>query len=219
MTLGPGAVAFAMAYSDSLFLLLAAGAFLAAEQRRWLAMAVLLGLACLTRAQGLLLAIPLAILIADSNGGWRSAASWRTPRMAWLLAAPVGFGLFAAHLGATFGQPFGMFSAQQAWSNIGRPETGDTTAVVSRFDPLVLVLIGMLSMYFFLLAFLRRDRIAAPYRVHAWLSIISTFGLMFFNASLLQSIARYMAVVWPFDWVLADAEGNEACVTTWQGRD
>jgi 4a-hydroxytetrahydrobiopterin dehydratase len=23
----------------------------------------------------------------------------------------------------------------------------------------------------------------------------------------------------PAFWVLADAEGNEACVTTWQGRD
>jgi 4a-hydroxytetrahydrobiopterin dehydratase len=23
----------------------------------------------------------------------------------------------------------------------------------------------------------------------------------------------------PAFWVLADAEGNEACITTWQGRD
>ena len=47
-----GAVAFGMAYTDSLFLLLAAGAFLAGEQRRWWLMALLYGLASLTRLQG-----------------------------------------------------------------------------------------------------------------------------------------------------------------------
>ena len=72
----PGAVAFAMAYSDSLFLLLAAGAFLAAEQRRWWLMALLYGLATLTRLPGILLGVPLAILIASAKlptpGGWRT---------------------------------------------------------------------------------------------------------------------------------------------------
>ncbi|HJP89243.1 MAG TPA: mannosyltransferase family protein, partial [Candidatus Limnocylindrales bacterium] len=52
LTFAPGAVAFAMAYSDSLFLALAAGAFLAAEQRRLPLMAVLYALASLTRLQG-----------------------------------------------------------------------------------------------------------------------------------------------------------------------
>ena len=62
-----------------LFLLLAAGAFLAAEQRRWAVMAVLYGLASLTRLPGILLGIPLLILVVQASGGW-AAGGWRTPR-------------------------------------------------------------------------------------------------------------------------------------------
>src|SRR5207244_9008946 len=81
VTFAPGAVAFAMAYTDSLYLLLAAGAFLAVELRRWSLVALLYGLATLTRLPGIVLGIPLAIAIAEASGGWRSAAGWRTPRM------------------------------------------------------------------------------------------------------------------------------------------
>ena len=35
----------------------------------------------------------------------------------------------------------------------------------------------------------------------------ATFASMFFNATLLQSSARYLAVVWPFAWVLANRRG------------
>jgi hypothetical protein len=208
LTFAPGAVAFAMAYTDSLFLLLAAAAFLAAEQRRWPLMALLYGLASLTRLQGVLLGIPLAILIAGANmptpAGWRSPAAWRTPRLAWLAAGPLAFALFAAHLGATFGEPFGMFRAQQAWSNIGRPEAGNTTPVLDRFDPIVLVLVGVFCLYLFLFVFRRSDRMPAAYTTLAVVAVGSTFASLFLNGSLLQSIARYMAVVWPFSWILGN---------------
>jgi len=207
LTFAPGAVAFAMAYTDSLFLLLAAAAFLAAEGRRWTLMALLYGLAALTRLQGIFLGIPLAILIAESSGGWRSLAGWRTPRLLWLAAGPIAFGLFAAYLGWAFGDPLGMFTAQQAWSNIGRPTTGNTTPVLDRMDPLVLLLFGVLFLYLFLFVFLRKDRVPAPY---GWLTVVAfgtTFASMLLNGSLLQSFARYMAVVWPFSWVLANRRG------------
>jgi MFS family permease len=208
MAFAPGAVAFAMAYTDSLFLLLAAGAFLAGEQRRWWLMALLYGLATLTRLQGIVLGIPLAILIAESSGGWRTAAGWRTPRLLWLAAGPIAFGLFAAYLGWAFGDPLGMFTAQQAWSNIGRPETGNTTPILSRFDPIVLLLVAVLSFYVFLLGFLRFDRLKPAYLALGLMMFGATFVSMFVNATLLQSIARYMAVVWPFAWVLANRRGS-----------
>ncbi|NJD27514.1 MAG: hypothetical protein FIA92_04385 [Chloroflexi bacterium] len=203
VTFAPGAVAFAMAYTDSLFLLLAAGAFLAAEHRRWWLMAVLYGLATLTRAQGLLIGLPLAVLIANDMGGWRHVESWRSRRMFWLLAGPLGFGAFALLLGLSFGEPFGMLKAQEAWSNIGRPATGNTTPVLDRFDPIVLLLIGILCLYTFLLVYLRHDRFPAAHVVLVAVMWIGTFGAMFLNTSLLQSVARYMAVAWPFSWVLA----------------
>ena len=207
VALAPGAVAFAMAYTDSLFLLLAAGAFLAAEQRRWALMALLYGLASLTRLQGVLLGIPLAILIAESSGGWRTAAAWRTPRLLWLAAGPIGLGMFAAYLAWAFGDPLGMFTAQQAWSNIGRPSTGNTTPVLANTDAIVLLLVGVLAYYAFLLAFLRWDRLKAAYVALGLVMFGATFASMFFNATLLQSSARYLAVVWPFAWALANRRG------------
>ena len=200
----PGAVAFAMAYSDSLYLLLSAGAFLAVVRGQWWLMGLLYALATLTRLPGLLLGIPLAIAIAEQNGGWRSAAAWRSaaslrsPRLLWLAAGPIAFGLFMAYLGATFGDPLGMFTAQQAWSDIGRPGTGNSTPVVDRFDPLVLLLVGTLVLYLFLFVFRRKDRLPASATALAFVSVITALA-----SGRLQSIARYLAVAWPFDWLLA----------------
>lgn len=191
----PGAVAFAMAYTDSLFLLLAAGAFLAAEQRRWPWMAILYGLASLTRFQGILLGAPLLILVIEASGGWR------TTRIAWLAAGPLAFAAFAAYLGARFGEPLGMIQAQQAWSDIGKPGPGPsgTIPVLDRFDPIVLLLVGVLVLYTFLLVFRRTDRMP-----RANLALIGVALLTVFVSLRLESVARYMAVIWPFSWVLAN---------------
>ena len=201
LTFAPGAVAFAMAYTDSLFLLLAAGAFLAAETRRWALMGLLFGLATLTRLQGILLGIPLAILIASADipGGWRTLAGWRTPRLLWLAAGPIAFGLFAVYLGVTFGDYLGMFTAQQAWSDIGRPETGNTMPVLDRFDPLVLFLVVRLAFYVFLLLFRRKDQIPAPYMALMVVSLVTAIA-----STRLISTARFLAVAWPFSWILAN---------------
>lgn len=202
VALAPGAVAFAMAYTDSLFLLLAAGAFLAAEQRRWWLMALLYGLATLTRLQGVLLGIPLAILIVGAStpiAGWRSVVAWRTPRLGWLAAGPLAFGLFAAYLGATFGDPLGMFTAQKAWSQIGQEQTGSITPVLDRFDPIVLLLVGVLLLYLFLFVFRRVDRPSAAYTALALVTVATALA-----TGRLQSIGRYLVVAWPFSWTLAN---------------
>lgn len=202
VALAPGAVAFAMAYTDSLFLLLAAGAFLAAEQRRWWLMALLYGLATLTRLQGILLGIPLAILIAGANmptpAGWHSIVAWRTSRLAWLATGPLAFGLFAAYLGATFGDPLGMFTAQKAWSQIGQEPAGPVTPVLDRFDPIVLLLVGVLCLYLFLFVFRRVDRPPAAYTALALVTLVTALA-----SGRLQSIGRYLVVAWPFSWTLA----------------
>jgi hypothetical protein len=199
VALAPGAVAFAMAYTDSLFLLLAAGAFLAAEQRRWALMAGLYGLATLTRLQGILLGIPLAIVIAESSGGWRSAAGWRSPRLLWLAAGPAAFAAFAAYLGGAFGDPLGMFTAQRAWSEIGQEPAGPVTPVLDRFDPIVLLLVGVLCLYLFLFVFRRTDRMPAAYTALALVTVATALA-----SGRLQSIARYLVVAWPLSWFLAN---------------
>jgi len=200
VALAPGAVAFAMAYTDSLFLLLAAGAFLAAEQRRWAWMGLLYGLASLTRFQGLLLGLPLLVMLVQASGGWR------TRRLAWLAVGPLGFAAFAAFLGATFGDPLGMLHAQRAWSEIGAPGTGpsSTIPVLDRFDPIVVLLVAVLVFYTALLLFRRVDRLPAPYAALVIVTLLTVFLSVPLNNSLLQSVARYLVAGWPFAWILAN---------------
>src|SRR5438552_5766746 len=63
VALYPIAFVFTAAYSDALFLALAAGSFLAATQRRPLLAGVLGGLACATRLVGLALLPALLVLL------------------------------------------------------------------------------------------------------------------------------------------------------------
>lgn len=203
VALAPGADAFAMAYTDSLFLLLAAGCFVAAERGRWAWMSALLFLATLTRPQGVLLALPLLLLLWRSDGfSW--PRSW--PRVAWLASAPAALAAFAAYLGATVGDPLGMLHAQQAWTDIGNPTAGtpsSTVPVLDKLDPLVLFLVVMFVAYTFLLTFMRRDRIPAAYRVMAFVAVLTPLVSLRLN-----SVARFMAVAWPFSWTLASRKAK-----------
>ncbi len=61
VALFPTSMFFAAAYTESLFLLLAVGTFLALRAQRWLFAGALAALATLTRATGLVLALPLAM--------------------------------------------------------------------------------------------------------------------------------------------------------------
>ena len=210
LTFAPGAVAFAMAYTDSLFLLLSAGAFLAAESRRWWVMAGLYALATLTRLPGVLLGIPLAILVVEGAaaeagaagsgaGAWRRPRGWLTARLAWLAAGPLAFAAFAAYLGAAFGDPLGMFTAQRAWSQIGQEPSGPVTPVLDRLDPIVLLLVAVLCLYLFLFVFRRRDQTPAAHTALALVSVGTALA-----TGRIQSLARYVAVAWPFAWWLGN---------------
>jgi hypothetical protein len=193
LTIAPGAVAFAMAYSDSLFLLLASGAFLAAERGRWVAMGLLLALATLTRLPGLFLVVPLAILFWQRSPAPRRA-------YAWLVAAPVALGLFCAFQGATLGDPVAFLTAQGSWNFTAdelTPPTGGSGGV-GPVDLIPLVLTIVWVGYIFLLVYARVDRIPLAYVV------LAITNLMLVAASLrLLSLPRYLVVAWPFDWLLA----------------
>jgi len=190
LAIAPGAVAFAMAYSDSLFLLVAVGAFLAAEHKRWAIMGVLYGLAALTRLPGVVLGIPLLVLMVQASGRRPTRA------LAWLALGPLALAGFYAYLGATVGNPLASLAAQGAW-NIA-PILGDGAAP-ARVDLLPLLLVATLLGYTFLLVYLRPDQIALPYVVLLVVSLVTVLLSL-----RLQSVARYLAVVWPFAWVLAN---------------
>ena len=195
LAIAPGAVAFALAYSDSLFLLCAAGAFLAAERGRLALTGALFALAVLCRLPGIFLVIPLAAVLVNRVG--RPSLSW-----AWLLLGPLALAAFYLYLGAVTGDVLANLHAQGSWDIAPVTQQPATVnqhdAPVAGFSILPILLIVTLLVYTFLFVYLRGDRIPLPY---ALLAIVS-FGTVI--ASLrLQSVARYLVVAWPFSWVLA----------------
>jgi hypothetical protein len=105
----PAAVYFGAPYSESLFLLLAVGAFYAARTGRWAWAGACAGLASGTRSAGLLLLLPLALV-------WWSSRPRRRGDAAWLLLAPVGIAAYAAWLGLVEGDALRFLDVQDAWS-------------------------------------------------------------------------------------------------------
>jgi hypothetical protein len=192
LAIAPGAVAFTMAYGESLFLLLSAGAFLAAENRRWAVMGFLCALAALTRLPGVLLVIPLFVL------QWQAFGRPRVP-MIWLALGPLALIGFMAYQGVTIGDPLGFLTAQRAWDIPPLISSETPASSTALFSPLPWLLIGTLLGYTFLFVFMRVDRVRLPYVVYAVVAVLTVIA-----SGRLQSVGRYLAVAFPFTWVLAN---------------
>ena len=124
----PAAVYFGAPYSESLFLLLAVGAFYAARTGRWAWAGACAGLASGTRSAGLLLLIPLAMI-------WWSSRERRGRDAAWLLLAPAGIAAYAAWLGLVEGEAFRFLDVQDAWSReLAVPLAGAWEGFVAAVD-------------------------------------------------------------------------------------
>ena len=93
-------------YSESLYLLLSVGAFLAAVRGRWTWAGVATGFAALTRVSGVMLLPALAVL------AWR-AADRRGAFLRLGLAVPI-MALWPLYLGLDLGRPFVFLSAQRS---------------------------------------------------------------------------------------------------------
>jgi hypothetical protein len=110
----PAAVFFGAPYSESLFLLLAVGAFYAARTDRWAWAGAAAAGAAATRSAGVLLLLPLAML------WWGKGIAAPRPRRArdaaWLLLAPLGLAAYAVFLGLAEGDAWRFLDVQDAWS-------------------------------------------------------------------------------------------------------
>ena len=104
----PFAVFYGAPYSESLFLLATVAAFFHARRGEWGVACVWGTLAGLTRPNGFVLCIPLALLALQARA--------RSPR-AWLaVAAPLGgLAAFSLYLLAHTGNPLAWLDAQAAW--------------------------------------------------------------------------------------------------------
>jgi len=127
----PFAIFFSVVYTESLFLLCAAGAFYHALRRQHLAAAGWAVAAGLTRPNGVLLAVPLAVVVAvrawpalSRRHAWMagpfgpSPGEARRPALAELLmvAAPaIGLGIYATYIWRLTGDPLAWMRVQAGW--------------------------------------------------------------------------------------------------------
>ncbi len=188
----PFSAVFSMAYAESLFMCLSAGAFLAAERDRRALSGVLVGLAALARLQGAVLAVPVWIVLFLRDG------KRLRPSQAWLALGPIaavgvllGVSAFAGGAGA-----YG--AAQAAWGRAGVGGAAPDAALASTLSVINVVQLVTLLGAVFLLVFLRPDRIPLPY---AALTVLS-LGLVFASGSL-ESIGRHVMSAFPNAWLLA----------------
>lgn len=190
LALSPFSFVFSMAYPESLFLLLAVASCLAAERGRWRLAGLLVGLATLTRFQGLVLLPTLAwiALRGQDPGRWR--------RLAWLGLAPVAALAFLAFVATVTGRPDGYLQAQAGWGRAGIAPGPD--ALGANLDWRGAAQLATFLAGIYPLVFARPDRLAPAYVLWP----IATLAVTFASGNL-ESIGRYLTVVVPFFWLLA----------------
>jgi hypothetical protein len=130
----PTAFFFGIPYSESMFLLLAVGAFLAARTGHWAVAGIVLALASATRVPGLLLVVPVVMLYlyGPRTDRDRELHDGRWPRyrlrpdFLWLLLAPLGLLAFSFYLHLTLGDWFAWSHAQEIF---GRQTVDPVTGI------------------------------------------------------------------------------------------
>lgn len=187
----PFASVYAMAYTESLFLLLTVAGFLAAERghRAWAG--VLIALAALCRLQGVVLVLPLLVLMLRQDG-WRPRRS-----LGWLILAPIaatGFLLYAASI---TGSLTAFLDAQQAWGRQGIGGSAPGETVVARFSAYQGALLLSLLWSVWLLVFVRVDRMRVEYVLVPVLFIAAELA-----SGTLEAVGR-ITMGFPYVWILA----------------
>jgi hypothetical protein len=189
----PFASAFAMAYTESLFLALVVGAFLAAERGRRGWAGALLALATLARLQGAGLIVPLWLVMLRQDG-WRPR-----PSQAWLLLGPIAGAGFLAYVAWLSGNPAGFLDAQQAWGRegIGGAAAGETLG--SNLTVYQGALLLTLCWSVFLFVFVRVDRLRPEYVLVPVVFIAAEL-----SSGSLEAVGRVTMLAFPYVWLLAN---------------
>jgi hypothetical protein len=193
IALFPTSYFFSLPMTESVFLLLSAGTFLAAARQRWWAAGLLGGLSAATRVIGICL-LP-ALLLLPFQSGQRPSK-----QQLWTLLVPLGVAAFVAYLSARTGDPLAFIHAQSLW---GRGSSTTLSAsilqnglVVSK--PWNFVALNIAAAALMIAAgcwFLLRRQWS--YAVYTLLSVAVPL-----SSGSLQSISRYALVDFPmFFWL------------------
>jgi hypothetical protein len=233
----PAAVFFGAPYSESLFLLLAVGAFYAARTGRWAWAGAAAAGAAATRSSGVLLLLPLAMLWWSSGRGASAPRAGRRLRdAAWLLLAPLGLAAYAAFLGLAEDDAWRFLDVQDAWSReLTVPLAGAWDGLGAAIDGARQLLSGQTEVVYFEKAAGDPYRIAAinlmlfgslvfalvacagclrrlPKAYGAWVAASLVLPLTFpVKPQPLMSLPRFLAVLFPiFMWLALWSEERRA---------
>lgn len=193
LVIHPFASVFAMAYTESLFLLLMVAGFLAVERRHRVWAGVFLALAVLCRLQGVALLIPM-LLVMLGQDAWRAR-----PSHGWILLGPMAAAGFFVYLAIVTGSTTAYLDAHQAWGRTGLGSFEDGQTVLGSFGPYQAMLLATLSATVFLFVFARHDRIPTPYVL---LSALFLVALLVSGS--LESVGRITMLAFPLVWILAN---------------
>ncbi|HEY7737838.1 MAG TPA: glycosyltransferase family 39 protein [Candidatus Limnocylindria bacterium] len=187
-------------YTESLFLALTLGAFLAARNSSWGSAGLTGGLAALTRVSGLVLIPSLA---ADAWSEWRTDHRWRLG-WGWIGLVAVGFGGYLLLNQLVYGDPFAFIAIQRDhWSKaLAWPWEG-IAGVVNRLpngelvDQLVL---GWAELAAIVLGLV--GTVVAAFRFRpSWAVWMAGNWILFVSTSFVLSVPRYTLVMFPlFAW-------------------
>jgi hypothetical protein len=191
---------FSLPMAESLFLLLSAGTFLAAMRRRWILAALLAALAATTRFSGLLLLPVLWVLQCQADRSFRPSVKTLT-----LAIVPLGLLGFMGYLYSITGNAFAFAAVEPAWGR--RPQLFVLTLFEYLRQPLELSYKWNFKLFNFLVAMLAFACGIVLLKRRHW-----AFGLYVLacvilplSSGTLQSMGRYMMVVFPIFFVLAEA--------------
>jgi len=189
-------------YTESLFLALTVGSFLAARKKMWFAAGALGAAACLTRINGLILILALAFEV------WEDFRQTRRFEREWLflLMIPAGFGIYLMLNYFVTGNPFMYMTYQQEhwyrylrfpWEGIWEAamrinKPTPTEAMMNGVQELLFVGIGLVA------TVVGWRYLRNSYRV--WMA---ANWLLFVSTSFVSSVPRYTLTLFPLFILMA----------------
>jgi hypothetical protein len=203
----PTAFFFLAPYSESLFLLLTLVAFREARRDRWTTAALAGALAAMTRSVGVVLVIALAALAIEQ---WRSQGKRLWPRLVASAAVVLGPLIYLGWWEIAHGAFLTPLDAQANWQRVA---ASPITTVVRSVDLAFHVatenqgywIIDLLVTAFVVVPLIIWwRRIPLPYLIYAGVSLLIPLSYPFPPRPLL-SVPRFVAVLFPAFWAMADA--------------
>jgi hypothetical protein len=211
----PWSIFFTRVYSESLFLLTSVLAVTSAYDQRWWRAGAWGALATLTRPNGILIALPLALLAIVGRPGVRLVGS----RAIALALIPLAFAGFCAYAYTLSGDPLGWMSAQTHWGySLGHRPWQQLQRVIGTFvelgaydyffssalAPIELLQAGTALIFVMIVPAIFR-RLGPAMGVYVLASLLVPL-----SSNTLEGLGRYVSVLFPAFIVVASVTTDRA---------